>query len=244
VTGQCFRVSWGVGFRPASRFVQSLGGFSGLVAALGTLEERQSTTQGLRLGVRHSLGELSLGESIAVSGVCLTVVKARQGQFWADVSSETLDVTSLGHLPARASLNLERALRVGDRLGGHLLSGHVDGQAQVRRLEPHGDAVSVTLGAPAELAAYIAAKGSVALDGVSLTVNEVRGELFEVMLIPHTRKVTTLGALSGGSMLNLEVDLLSRYVCRWLDMNAEPRANHGPAPLEDALRRAGLMRST
>jgi len=157
---------------------------------------------------------LELGASVSVDGVCLTVAAHGAGSFFADVSGETLAVTTLGSKPAGARVNLEPSLRAGDSLGGHWVSGHVDGIATV--LGTHADARSlrVEIDAPAALARYIARKGSVTLDGVSLTVNDVAGTKFGINLIPHTLSVTTLGSLKTGARLNLEIDLLARYVER------------------------------
>jgi riboflavin synthase len=157
---------------------------------------------------------LELGASVSVDGVCLTVAGHGSGSFFADVSGETLAVTTLGAKQDGARVNLEPALRAGDALGGHWVSGHVDGLAEV--LASRGDArsVRVELAAPAALARYIARKGSVTLDGVSLTVNDVDGARFSINLIPHTLEVTTLGRLEPGARLNLEIDVLARYVER------------------------------
>jgi riboflavin synthase len=162
---------------------------------------------------------LNLGDSICVDGVCLTVAELRASSFVADVSGETLRVTTLGAKLPGSPVNLEPALRAGDSLGGHWVSGHVDGIAEV--LDTAGDARSlrVELAAPRELARYVARKGSVTLDGVSLTVNAVDGAKFSINLIPHTLEVTTLGSLRAGARLNLEIDLLARYVER---LNSEP----------------------
>jgi riboflavin synthase len=161
---------------------------------------------------------LRLGDSISVDGVCLTVAGLRDGSFVADVSGETLRVTTLGAKLPDARVNLEPALRAGDSLGGHWVSGHVDGIAQVLSVAEDARSRRVEVDAPRELARYIARKGSVTLDGVSLTVNDVSGTRFGVNLIPHTLEVTTLGAVAAGSRLNLEIDLLARYVER---LNAE-----------------------
>lgn len=215
--------------------------FTGLVEATGVLKQRRATATGVRLSLEHGLGELGLGESIAVNGVCLTVVEFDAARFEVEASEETLRVTSLGNVDIGSMVNLERALKVGDRLGGHLVSGHVDGLARVQRLEPVGDAVRVFLQAPAALRVYIAAKGSVTLDGVSLTVNEVVGELFQIMLIPHTRAVTTLGKLKVGSKVNLEVDLLARYVCHYLSSgDAASGSRAGSNHWEELLKRSGM----
>ncbi|MGC4028299.1 MAG: riboflavin synthase [Steroidobacteraceae bacterium] len=159
---------------------------------------------------------LAVGESIAVSGVCLTVVAFDGRAFVADVSRETLQLTTLGSVTVGTAVNLEAALRAGDPLGGHLMSGHVDGIAKVTGLQQDARSLRVEIEAPQALARFIAAKGSVALDGVSLTVNEVQGTRFGVNLIPHTVTVTTFRQLAVGRSLNIEVDMLARYVQRAL----------------------------
>jgi riboflavin synthase len=189
--------------------------------------------------VATPLGPFELGESVSVSGACLTVVAMDGRGFGADVSVETNTRTTLGALAVGDSVNLERSLRAGDRLGGHLVTGHVDAIAVVTGTEPRGDATHVVVEPPRELLPFIAAKGSVALDGVSLTVNRIAGTSFEIMLIPHTMAVTTLGTLRPGRRLNLEVDLVARYVVRYLEA-ARPGAPEGG--LEAALARAGFIR--
>jgi riboflavin synthase len=209
--------------------------FTGLVEATGALERRERRGPGYRCAIRTDLGPFELGESISVSGVCLTVVSSDERGFEADVSLETAEKTTLGEVALGGVVNLERSLRVGDRLGGHIVSGHVDGLARVTAVEPVGEAWRVVLEVPQELLRFVAQKGSVALDGVSLTVNEVRGSELDVMLIPHTRAVTTLKTLAPGVRLNLEVDLFARYVVRQLDFErSETR-------LESVLERAGFM---
>jgi riboflavin synthase len=208
--------------------------FTGLVTAVGRVERAEPVIEGMRLSLATSLGPLEIGESIAVSGACLTVVSALPGAFTADLTQETLDRTTLGRLRDGSRVNLERAALVGDRLGGHLVAGHVDGVARVLEVVPVGDARRLELEGPAELARFIAEKGSLTLDGVSLTVNAVAGARFSVMLVPHTLSVTTLGELAAGDAVNLEVDLVARYVARFLE------ATHGSpveAPLPSALRR-------
>lgn len=210
--------------------------FTGLVEAKGRLLRRTARGSGFRLEIETHMGPLALGESVSVSGACLTVV-AQDGQgFEADISVETAEKTTLGALPIGQPVNLERALAAGDRLGGHLVTGHVDGVATVRAVARDGEALRVTVEPPKDLLSFIAPKGSVTLDGVSLTVNEVRDHHFGVMLIPHTESVTTLSALSAGKRLNLEVDLLARYVVRYLE--ACRSASPG---LEDTLRRGGFL---
>ena len=162
--------------------------------------------------------ELELGASISVNGVCLTVTKIRESGFDADVSSETLSVTTLGTLVPGVRVNIERSLALGDRLGGHLVLGHVDGVGEIRAIAHVGDAWRVDVLAPEELSRFIAAKGSITVDGVSLTVNRVTGALFELMLVPHTLAATILGGWSAGTRVNLEVDVLARYVARQIDL--------------------------
>jgi riboflavin synthase len=190
--------------------------FTGLVEATGVLDRRSPRGPGFRLSIASGLGALELGESIAVNGACLTVTNIEGSRFDADISVETAEKTTLGRILTGSEVNLERSMKMGDRIGGHLVSGHVDGIARVRELSPAGDALRVAVEAPEALRRYIAAKGSVCLDGVSLTVNAVDAEAFEIMLIPHTLSVTNLKALRAGSELNLEVDLLARYVVHYL----------------------------
>jgi riboflavin synthase len=192
--------------------------FTGLVEAKGVLAERAARGPGARIGVRCTLGEepLALGESVAVDGVCLTVQALRPDGFDADASAETLARTTLGRLRVGAEVNLERALRAGARMGGHLVSGHVDGVAGVRERRPLGEAFVLAFAMPRALAPFVAEKGSIAVNGVSLTVNGVTGDFFEVAIIPVTRDKTNLGALAAGDEVNLEVDLVARYVARFL----------------------------
>jgi riboflavin synthase len=164
-----------------------------------------------------------LGGSIAVDGVCLTVVARRRRRLEADLGPETLARTTLGERRTGDRVHLERPLRLGDPLGGHLVAGHVDGVARVEHVRPRGEAVELTLSAPAGLSAYLAPKGSVAIDGVSLTVNGVAGRSFSVMLIPHTLAVTKLGRLRPGDKVNIETDLLAKHVARLLDARRSGR---------------------
>lgn len=210
--------------------------FTGLVELKGVLARRSRRGPGYRLTVESALGPLALGESVSVSGACLTVVATDARGFDADVSLETAQKTTLGALPIGGAVNLERALRVGDRLGGHMVSGHVDAVGQLLRLAPAGEAQRLSIAYPRELARFIAVKGSITVDGVSLTVNTISGEVLEVMVIPHTLAVTTLGELTPGAPVNLEVDTLARYAVRFLEVSdTAPEAG-----LKDALRRAGF----
>ena len=195
--------------------------FTGIVQAIGQITRANPHGDGLRLAVAAGdldLGDVNTGDSIAVAGCCLTVVAADGRTLSFDVSAQTLRCTA--GLDAGARVNLEKALRLSDRLGGHLLSGHVDAVGRVARSEALGatDASSLLeVDAPSELARFIAAKGSIAVDGVSLTVNEVQGCRFAVNLIPHTLAATTLGELALGVRVNLEIDLVARYVARLLE---------------------------
>jgi riboflavin synthase len=209
--------------------------FTGLVELKGHLARRSRRGPGYRLSVEGALGALTLGESISVSGACLTVVSSDARGFEADVSLETVEKTTLGALGIGAAVNLERALRVGDRLGGHLVSGHVDGVAELLRVVPAGEAQQLSVRFPRELARFIAPKGSITLDGVSLTVNAVTDNVLSVTVIPHTLSVTTLGELRPGAPINLEVDTLARYAVRFLEVSA----GNSEASIKDALRQAG-----
>ena len=195
--------------------------FTGLVQEIGVIRALEprggSGGSDLRLTIGFKAIErarLGLGASICVDGVCLTVAALGADSFSADVSGETLRVTTLGAKRAGARVNLEPSLRAGDALGGHWVSGHVDGVAEVVATERDARSLRATLAVPPPLARYVARKGSVTLDGVSLTVNEVDGTKFAINLIPHTLEVTTLGSLANGARVNLEVDLLARYVER------------------------------
>jgi riboflavin synthase len=199
--------------------------FTGIVQEIGVIRRIESRgTAGSPADARIEVGftaiareRLKLGDSICVDGVCLTVAELGATSFHADVSGETLRVTALGQKSEGARVNLEPALRAGDSLGGHWVSGHVDGIAEVTATANDARSLRVEFAAPQPLARYIARKGSVTLDGVSLTVNEVDGAKFTVNLIPHTLDATTLGALATGARVNLEIDLLARYVERLLD---------------------------
>lgn len=185
--------------------------FTGLIQTTGKLLERAPRGAGFRVAVSAAQGPLELGESIAVSGVCLTVAEVLVGGFVADLSAETVLRSTLGRVPVGTGLNLERSLRAGDRLGGHFVSGHVDSVATIEGVWNLDGDRKLSIRPPAELLRYLAPKGSVALDGVSLTINSNRGAAFEVMLIPHTLSVTTLNSLKEGSEVNLEIDILARY---------------------------------
>ena len=187
--------------------------FTGIVETTGEIASVTPVDQGARVVVRapaFDLSDVKPGDSVSVDGVCLTAVAVRDQDFSVDVSRETLDRTA-GFRPA-VQVNLEKALRLSDRLGGHLVSGHVDGVGEVTRVESVGGSRLLEVRAPEALARYIAPKGSIAINGVSLTVNRVSGERFEVNLIPHTLAVTNLQGLRPGGRVNLEIDLIARYL--------------------------------
>jgi riboflavin synthase len=198
--------------------------FTGIVTDMGEVATVEPQAEGLaRLNIAcgYDPDSIDIGASIACSGVCLTVVgRGREGNrawFAVDAAAETLRLTTVGRWQTGTRINLERSLKVGDELGGHIVAGHADGIATLTAREDLTDMARLTFRVPAELARFIAAKGSVALDGVSLTVNAVAGDTFSVLIIPHTLKVTTLGALAPGNDVNVEVDLMARYAARLLE---------------------------
>lgn len=204
--------------------------FTGIVTDIGQVESVQPLDQGIRLRIRtdYDPSTIDIGASIACSGVCLTVValpETASNQRWFEVEAweEALRLTTVSNWKEGTRINLERALKVGDELGGHIVSGHVDGQAIIRERKDEGDAVRFALEAPAELARFIAPKGSVALDGTSLTVNRVNGNRFNVLIIHHTLSVTTWGERQVGDVVNLEVDTMARYAARLIEAEREAR---------------------
>jgi riboflavin synthase len=187
--------------------------FTGLVQDLGTVTAVDTTADGVRLAVRTGLaGELTLGDSVAVNGVCLTATAVTDEHFSADVMHETLRRSSLAEVAGGTQVNLELSLRAGDRLGGHIVQGHVDGVGTVRDVTEDGFARVVTIAAPPELLRYVVEKGSIAVDGISLTVAGVGEDWFSISLIPETLERTNLGAAQAGQPVNLEVDVLAKYV--------------------------------
>lgn len=192
--------------------------FSGIIADVGIIKSSENREGGLRLTVEAcvlDMSDVQTGDSIAVNGVCLTAVKIDGNTFIADVSRETLNCT-VGLEHQGSHVNLEKALRLSDRLGGHLVSGHVDGVGEIVAFNDIGESWRLVVRAPQALAKYIATKGSVAINGVSLTVNRVAGPEFEMNLIPHTLDATTLNELKAGAKVNLEIDLIARYVERMM----------------------------
>ncbi|WP_105169023.1 riboflavin synthase [Pseudoalteromonas sp. T1lg23B] len=201
--------------------------FTGIIEATGTLSELRAAQGDLVVRVSSSdldMSDVNLGDSIATNGVCLTVVEKFKDGFRADLSNETIKLTQFAHYKTGQKVNLEKALQPISRLGGHLVSGHVDGIATVSAIESNARATEYWLEAPAELMKYIPHKGSVAIDGISLTVNEVKGQQFKLTIVPHTAQETTIADLKVGSQVNLEVDQIARYLER-LVLGAQPQAN-------------------
>lgn len=193
--------------------------FTGIVEAVGEIRQVALSEGGLRLGIapgRLDLTDVAVGDSVAINGVCLTVTALVDNLFFVDVSRETLNCTR-GIDKQGGRVNLEKALRLSDRLGGHLVSGHIDGVGEVVRFEPAGESCLLVIRAPHSLLKYIAKKGSITVDGVSLTVNRTEGDELEINLIPHTLEVTTLKDLKAGTRVNLEVDMLARYLERLMN---------------------------
>ncbi|WP_444463212.1 riboflavin synthase [Rhodobacter capsulatus] len=195
--------------------------FTGIVTDLGEIVALENTGD-LRARIRcgYDMGTVEIGASIAHAGVCLTVIATGADWYEVQISAETVSKTNLGSWTVGKRINLERALKVGDELGGHIVSGHVDGVAEITALRDEGESTRFSFRAPGALAKYIAPKGSVALDGASLTVNEVDGCSFGINIIPHTKAVTTFGAAKVGDKVNLEIDTLARYVARLTEWKA------------------------
>jgi len=194
--------------------------FTGIVTDIGevvAIEERADGLRRLTIACAYDPAQIAIGASICASGVCMTAVATGKKTFSVDAAAETLNVTTVGRWRTGTRVNLERSLKMGDELGGHLVSGHVDGVAELTARKDLTDMARLTLRVPKPLARFIAQKGSVALDGVSLTVNEVAADTFSVLIIPHTLAVTTLGPLKQGDRLNLEVDVMARYAARLME---------------------------
>ncbi|MCC7305447.1 MAG: riboflavin synthase [Alphaproteobacteria bacterium] len=196
--------------------------FTGLIQNIGTVRSVDKTRNDLRLGIETGidLGNVPAGASIACSGVCLTVTQKNKNSFFTDVSAETLNKTLIGEWKAGTRINIEPSLRLGDELGGHFVFGHADGVAEVTSIKSDGAFRRMIVKPPAGLLKFIASKGSVALDGVSLTINELEKDSFGVNIIPHTLEHTTLGYLKRGDKVNIEIDMLARYTARILEKDA------------------------
>lgn len=201
--------------------------FTGIVEEMGAVTAVEKTLAGTRLTILAAtvLGDLKIGDSLSVNGTCLTVVTKNERNFVVEISPETLSVTTLGHLTAGAPVNLERAMKLNERIGGHLVAGHVDGVGTIRSRHQEGNAIFFTIEAPDEILRYCIVKGSITVDGISLTINEVSDRGFSVAIIPHTAKVTTLGLKQVGDTVNLESDLIGKYVERLLqERNQLPKS--------------------
>tara|TARA_R110000772_G_scaffold231592_1_gene342489 strand:- start:95675 stop:96274 length:600 start_codon:yes stop_codon:yes gene_type:complete len=196
--------------------------FTGIITDVGRVRAIEHADDGrLEIETVFDTQDIAIGASVACSGCCLTVVEKGPGWLAFEASGETRRLTTLGTWRENTTVNLERALKAGDELGGHIVSGHVDGMAELVAREVEGESLKMTFRAPGALAPFIAAKGSVTLDGVSLTVNTVAARDFTVNIIPHTQEQTTLGGLAAGGAVNLEIDMLARYVARLMQMNGE-----------------------
>lgn len=192
--------------------------FTGIITDIGRLRSiEQRGDLRLTIETAYETGSIDMGASIACHGACLTVVDKGPGWFAVDVSQETLDRTAIGAMSEGSPMNLERSLRVGDELGGHIVTGHVDGLSNILEIEPVGDSFRFVFDLPADLAGFVAEKGSVTLNGASLTVNAVNEGSFEINIIPHTQERTTFGQMKAGDPVNMEIDILARYVARLAD---------------------------
>ncbi len=216
--------------------------FTGIVEEMGAVTSMEKTLAGTRMTVLAStvMGDLKIGDSISVNGTCVTVVAQSDRDFSVEVSPETLSVTTLGHLTAGAPVNLERAMKLNERIGGHLVAGHVDGVGMIRNRHQEGNAVFFTIEAPQDILRYCIVKGSVTVDGISLTINEVTDRGFSIAVIPHTAKVTTLGLKQVGDTVNLESDLIGKYVERLLQERGHIPPTPAPVIDEGYLRKRGL----
>lgn len=218
--------------------------FTGIILAVGTIEALQPKSGDCRIKIatgKLPMADVGLGDSIAVNGVCLTVIEKGNRFFYADVSNETLSRTTLNSLSSGDTVNLELALTPATRMGGHIVSGHVDGIGKIINKFNDGRSVRFQFQAPDQIAKYIAEKGSICIDGISLTVNEVQGSTFGVNIVPHTLQETTLGQSEIGNLVNLEVDLLARYIERLLE--CEKTSIHGSNITESFLQQSGFVKS-
>jgi riboflavin synthase len=217
--------------------------FAGIVEEMGAVKSLEKTLAGTRLTIlaKAVMDDLPIGASISVNGACLTVIKRDDKEFTVDVSPETMGVTNLGKLAAGSPVNLERAMKLNERIGGHLVAGHVDGIGTVRERHQEGNGTAIVIEAPPEALRYCIAKGSITVDGVSLTINEVGNRTFSVMIIPHTAKVTTLGIKQVGDTVNLESDLIGKYVERLLQERGQLPPKSEIVIDRDYLQKKGLL---
>jgi riboflavin synthase len=217
--------------------------FTGIIEEMGVIKSLNRTLGGTRLTILASkvMADLSVGASVGVNGACLTVVDVSDREFSVEVSPETLTVTTLGTLTVGAPVNLERAMRVNERLGGHLVAGHVDGVGTVRARQQDGNAIVLTIEAPKEILRYCVHKGSITVEGISMTINEIMDRAFTLAVIPHTAKETTLGLKQPGDVVNLEPDLIGKYVERLLQDRGQAPARPAPVIDKDYLKKRGLL---
>lgn len=217
--------------------------FSGIVEEMGAVTTLNKGMAGTRLTIMAStvMGDLAVGASVSVNGACLTVAAKTDHDFSVDVSPETLRVTTLGNLASGSPVNLERAMKLNERIGGHMVSGHVDGIGAIRSRHQDGNALILEFEAPKEILRYCVAKGSITVDGISLTINDVTERSFAVSIIPHTAKVTTLGLKQIGDQVNLESDLIGKYVERLLQERGILPSKPAPVIDKDYLKRRGLI---
>ena len=214
--------------------------FTGIIEGLGTVKSLTRAAGGVRMGIQvdFHVDKIPVGDSIAVSGACLTVVDFQNNIFKVDVAPETLSKTTLGHIKVGDRVNLERALRLSDRLGGHLVTGHVDGVGIVKAKQPIANAMLFTFGVPEDISRYIVQKGSVAVDGISLTVNTCKRNAFEVSIIPHTANITTLGFKIVGDPVNIETDMIGKYVERFTQhfaTDGDTQTKRGVSSIDETL---------
>ncbi len=217
--------------------------FTGIVEEMGVVKALEHSPSGTRLTILAStiLDDLAVGASVSVDGVCLTVVARNDQEFSVNVSPETLSVTTLGKLAAGGPVNLERAMRINERIGGHLVAGHVDGVGSIRDRRQEGNAIVLTIEAPKEVLRYCVSKGSITVDGISLTTNEVSERSVSVAIIPHTAKITTLGLKHPGDPVNLESDLIGKYVERLLQEREQLPPKSAPVIDREYLQKRGLL---
>ncbi|RMH31514.1 MAG: riboflavin synthase [Nitrospirae bacterium] len=217
--------------------------FSGIVEEMGAIKSVEKGLAGARMSILASkvLEDLAIGESISVSGICLTVIDLGEQEFSVDVSSETLKKTTLEKAAPGTPVNLERAMRLNERIGGHLVTGHVDGIGMIRRREQDGNAIHITIEAQEDLLRYCVQKGSITVDGISLTINTVSDKSFTVTIIPHTAKATTMGVKQIGDLVNLETDLVGKYVERLLQSSGQVAVAPAPVIDREYLQRRGLL---
>lgn len=217
--------------------------FTGIVEEMGAVTSIEKTLAGTRMTILAStvLGDLKIGESISVNGACLTVAAKDERNFSVEVSPETLSVTTLGYLIPGAPVNLERAMKLNERIGGHLVAGHVDGVGTIRNRHQEGNALFFTIEASHAILRYCVAKGSVTVDGISLTINDVTDKNFSIAIIPHTAKVTSLGLKQPGDTVNLESDLIGKYVERLLQERSQIPQKPTPVIDKEFLKKRGLI---